>query len=137
MKDKTLPIIWGLLAALCAGLGFIPEPAGFGKWVMVMLALLFFLPGSALLLRGIRREDRKAVLRIRRISLASLGLTLLALLINFISVEGSQLLGNLAYGLLALVSVPMLCGQFWWMSLFLWGCLLTASILYAPKKPRK
>lgn len=137
MKDKTLFLIWILLGALCAGLGFIPEPVGFGKGVLVLLALLFFLPGALLLLRGIHREDRKAVVRIRRISLCSLGLTLLLLLLNLVSVEGSQLLGDLAYGLLALVSVPMLCGQFWWMSLFLWGSLLTASILYAPKKPRK
>lgn len=137
MKDTTLLLIWGLLGALCAGLGFIPEPAGFGKWVLVLLALLFFLPGAVLLLRGIRREDRKAVVRIRRISLASLGLTLLLLMGNLLSVDGSQLLGDLAYGLLALVSVPMLCGQYWWMSLFLWGALLTASLLYAPKKPKK
>ena len=127
MKDKTLPIIWGLLAALCAGLGFIPEPAGFGKWVMVMLALLFFLPGSALLLRGIRREDRKAVLRIRRISLASLLLTLLLIIANIAAVYASNTAGQILNVLLNLVSVPMFCLYWRGIGLFLWACLFVSS----------
>jgi len=134
MKDKTLYLIWGLLALLCAGLGFIPEAAGFGKFLLILLSLLFFLPGILLLLRSIRRGDRKAALRIRRISAASLVLTLVLTVLNLLSVNASLFLGDLLYGLLGLVSVPMLCGRYWWLSLFLWGCLLTASLLYAPKK---
>ena len=134
MKDKTLWLGWGLLAALCAGLGFIPSAQGFGKAILVLLALVFFLPGVVLLVRSVNRKDRKTALRIRRISLVSLGLTLLLLVLNLLSVNASQGLGNFLYTLLALVSVPMLCIRFWWLSLFLWGSLLTASLLYAPKK---
>ena len=136
MKDKTLWLGWGFLSALCAGLGFIPSAQGFGKAVLVLLALAYFLPGAMLLVRYIRRGDRKAVGRIRWISLASLGLTLLLLVLNLLSVNAAQGLGDFLYALLALVSVPMLCGQFWWLSIFLWGALLTASLLYAPKKAR-
>ena len=134
MKDKTLWLGWGLLAALCTGLGFIPSAQGFGKAILVLLALVFFLPGVVLLVRSVNRKDRKTALRIRRISLVSLGLTLLLLVLNLLSVNASQGLGNFLYTLLALVSVPMLCIRFWWLSLFLWGSLLTASLLYAPKK---
>ena len=134
MKDKTLWISWGILAVLCAGLGFIPAAQGFGKVLLVTLALAFFLPAVILMIRAVGRGDRKAVLRIRRISLSALGLTLVLLVLNLLSVNAAPWVGNLLYGLLALVSVPMLCGRFWWLSLFLWGALLTSGILYAPKK---
>ena len=136
MKEKTLYWIWGMLYLLCGGLGFIGQASGFGLVVLVLLVLAFFVPGAMLLYRAIRKGDRAACNRIRRISFCSLALTLLLTVLNLLSVNGSQLLGDLLYGALALVSVPMLCGRFWWMSLFLWGCLMTASLLYAPKKAK-
>ena len=119
MKNKSLWFGWGILAALCAGLGFIPSAQGFGKAILVLLSLVFFLPGVILLIRSVNRKDRKTVLRIRRISLASLGLTLLLLVLNLLSVNVGQGLGTFLYALLALVSVPMLCIRFWWLSIFL------------------
>ena len=134
MKNRTLYLLWGALYILCAGLGFIPEARGFGKGVLVVLALLFFLPGAVLLLRGIRRGDRQTVLRIRRLSGCWLLAVLVLMILNLLSVSGSRFLGNLLHGLLVLCSAPMFCGQFWWMSLFLWACLLVAGLLYAPRK---
>ena len=134
MKNKQLYLFWGFLALLCGGLGFIPETGPFGTVLLTTLALCFFLPGAVLLYRGVRKGDRKTVLRIRKLSLLSLGLTLVLTVLNLVSVLGPQWLGDLVYVLLGLVSVPMLCGRFWWLSLFLWGSFLTASLLYAPQK---
>ena len=134
MKEKTLYGIWLFLFILCAGLGFIPEPAGFGKVILVILAILFFVPGMLLLVNAIRAGNKKTVLLIRKISTASLVLTLALLVANVFSVSASATVGNILYGLLTVVSAPMICGQYWFLSMFLWACLLIGS-LTRPKKP--
>lgn len=134
MKEKTLYGIWLFLFILCAGLGFIPEPAGFGKVILVILAILFFVPGMLLLVNAIPAGNKKTVLLIRKISAASLVLTLALLVANVFSVSASTTVGNILYGLLTVVSAPMICGQYWFLSMFLWACLLIGS-LTRPKKP--
>ena len=133
MKEKTLYGIWLFLFILCAGLGFIPEPVGFGKAILVMLSILFFLPGILLLVKATRTEDRKTVLRIRRLSATSLMLTLAFLVANVFSVNFPDIVGDILYGILTVVSAPMICSQFWFLSMFLWACLLIGS-LSRPKK---
>ena len=133
MNNKTLYGSWGFLFILCAGLGFIPESAGFGKAVLVLLALLFFLPPAWLLIRAVKAGEKKTVLLIRRISLASLVLTLALLVANLLSVNAPDGLGLFLHILLTVVSSPMLCGQYWFVSLFLWSCLLTGSFLRQKK----
>ncbi len=134
MKKRSLYTYWGICFILCAGLGFIPNPAGLVKAVMVLLSLLFFLPGALVLYGGIRREDRAAVSRIRTLSAVSLLATLLTLVANLLVTRAPTLVGDLFYALLVIVSTPMVCGQYWIVSLFLWSCLLVASILWMPKK---
>lgn len=133
MREKVLYCIWACLFILCAGLGFIPNPTGVGKAILVLLSVLFFVPGGMILIDGIRANDRKAVLRIRWICIASLVLTVGFLIANFCSVGASDAVGNTLYELLVIVSSPMICSQYWVLSLFLWGCLLTGSFLL-PKK---
>lgn len=134
MKEKTLYILWGFLFILCAGLGFIPEPTGFGKAILVILALLFFVPGALLLVNAIRDQNRKTVLRVRLISACSLGFTLILLVANVLSVNASEVLGNILYWLLVIGSSPMICGRYWLLTLFLWGCLLTGSFMRPEKR---
>ena len=112
---------------LCVGLGFVQNPAGIGKALLVITALLFFVPGFVLLHQGIRAKDRKALRRLRIVCLCSLGLTLVFLIANFCSVLFSPETGAALYELLVLVSAPMICGQYWLLSLFLWACLLMGS----------
>ena len=133
MNNKTLYGSWVFLFILCAGLGVIPESAGFGKAVLILLALLFFLPPAWLLIRAVKDGSRKTVLLIRRISLASLVLTLALLVANLLSVNAPDGLGVFLHILLTVVSSPMLCAQYWFLSLFLWGCLLTGSFLQRKK----
>lgn len=127
MKQKTLYILWAFLFILCAGLGFIPKSEGLGTAVLVVLCLAFFLTGGMLLYGAYRHGDVQGVRRIRIISAASLGITLVLLVANFLCANASQTVGNLLYGLLVILSSPMVCGRYWVISLFLWACLLMAS----------
>ena len=134
MKKRNLYIAWGALYIICAGLGFIPEPEGVLAGLLVVLSLLFFLPPAMLLHHAVPREQYGTVRVIRNLSLASLGITLVTLVINFLSVGASTAAGDVLYGLLILVSVPMVCSQVWGLSLFLWACLLMVCFRHLKKK---
>lgn len=124
MKKKLLFIIWGGLFALCAALGFIPNPEGALRILLILLALLCFVPPLVLI-----RQGEKPVLRlIRNLSLLWLGLTLTLICLNILSASGSLAAGNLLYRLLVIVSSPMICGQYWIISLFGWAYLLFDAI---------
>lgn len=130
MTEKRLCWFWAGMYALCCALGFMIEPTGVVKGLLVFFSLLFFVPGVILLYRAVRDKDRKAVLRIRLLSALSLGMTALLLLLNVISVLFPEWLGDVLYVLLGLLSVPMLCSQYWVLSMFLWACLLMSSFLF-------
>ena len=128
MKERILYIAWAVLYAICAALGFYGEAEGFGKVLFVLTALIFFLPGIGLLILGYRGKRRKVLRRVRLISAVSLVLTLIFLVAN-VAVAAAETTNKVLHVLLVLVSAPMLCGQYWVMSLFLWACLLFASFL--------
>ena len=124
MKNIHLYALWAGLFIICAGLGFIPEAAGFGRFVLTLVSLIFFIPPAMLLHRG----GRNTVLLIRNLSALSLLVTAVALICNFLSALGSALLGNILHAVLVIVSAPMVCSGYWALSLFLWACLLMASL---------
>ena len=57
----------------------------------------------------------------------SLSLTLLLLVLNFLSPMWDSLTGRILYNLLIVVSAPMVCCRYWVLSLFLWACMMMAS----------
>ena len=61
------------------------------------------------------------------LSALSLGLTLILLVLNFLTALQSEFLGQVLHYTLVIVSSPMICSGHWAMSLFLWACLLIAS----------
>jgi len=124
MNKKVLYILWGVLFILCAGLGFIPAPEGALRMVLTALSILFFLPPALLLYRA----DRNTALLVRNLSLLSLGITLVTLILNFVLAVGSETLGNILHYILVVVSAPMVSSGYWVLSLFLWACLLMASL---------
>lgn len=134
MKEKILYAVWGCFYILCVGLGFIHQPEGLGKALLVLTSLLFFVPGVLLLHDGITTQDRGRLFRLRLVCITSLTLTFAALIASFFTVRAGAAVGSLVHEILALVSAPMLCSQYWALSLFLWACLLMASILFRPKK---
>ena len=127
MKKSTLLLIWGISYIICAGLGFIPEPQGAVRAMLFLVSLLFFLPPAVLLYHGKTQGDRDAVHLVRRLSAASLGLTLLGLCGNILAALGGNELGDIMHILLGLVSTPMFCSNFWAVPLFLWAVLLITS----------
>lgn len=127
MNKTSFYTVWAGLFILCAGLSFIPEPEGFLKLFMIVLSLFFFIPPTCLLYRAEKENDRFTLLLIRNLSLASLGLTAAVLIVSVLSFLAPEWVGNFLHVLLLMVSAPMVCSQYWVISLFLWACLLMVS----------
>ena len=127
MKKVNLYFIWVCLYVLCACLGLIPNPKGALHIFMTVLSILFFLPPLLLLLDAQRSEDKKTILFLRKLSIASLGLTVLLLIANIATFMASEVLGDLLYYTLVFVSVPMVCSGHYSLSLFLWAYLLFST----------
>ena len=120
MNKKTLYIIWAVLFALCAGLGFVQEPAEGMKALMFCATAAFFVTPAWLLWKG----NRQDAFMIRNLSLASLALTALMLVVNLLSVQSRPVVGDVLYAIMVVVSAPMVCSRFWALSLFGWACLM-------------
>ena len=127
MKNKTLYIFWASLFALCALLGFFRETVTEGKWLMTALSVLFFVPPGTLLWRARKNKDEHTRLLIRNLSGASLGLTLVLLVVNFLSVMGSSRLGTVLDALLTILTAPMVASGYWALSIFLWAFLFLSA----------
>ena len=127
MNQKILSALWGGLFIVCAGLGFIPEPEGSLQILLTVLSLLFFLPPALLLYHAVRKQDKASIQLIRNLAGLSLVLTVVLLILNFLTGFTSEILGQILHYVLTIVSCPMICSGHWVMSLFLWACLLTAS----------
>ena len=134
MSNKTLYYIWGGLFIFCALLGFIPQPEGIVKALMVVSSLVFFVPGSMLLYLNKDAADQSAIRAVRTLSIISLSVTLVLLVLNFLSGNASDAMGDFLYGLLVTLSAPMVCSQYWFIPLFLWACLLMTSLSLGKKK---
>ena len=128
MRKKLLPGLWAGLFIVCAGLGFIPEPGESLQILLTLLSLLFFLPPARLLYNAGRNRDTATIQLIRNLSALSLTLTMVLLILNFLTVLTSEISGQILYYVLIFVSCPMICSGHWAMSLFLWSCLLTVSL---------
>lgn len=128
MNQRKWFALWGVSFIVCAGLGFIPEPAGLLRGVLTVCALAFFVPGAMLACLGYRQRDSHTLKLLRNLSAASLGLTLILLVLNFLTVFHGAWIGNVLYGMLVIISSPMVCCGYWALSLFLWACLLVGSM---------
>ena len=126
MKEKITYALWAVLFTICAALGFVQNATGFGRVLLIMSSLIFFIPGVLLLYWG----QRKAV---RLISICSLGITLILFVANILSVQASATVGNVLNALLVILSSPVYCSQFPAFGMFLWACLLMMTFLKPPK----
>ena len=134
LKEWILYAIWLCLYILCVGLGTVEEVEGIGKVFFILTALIFFVPGVLLLALGRKERNKKMIRRVRMVSICSLTLTVVVFCANVIAVAGSSEMGAFLNDLLILVSAPMFCAQYWVLSLFCWGCLLSASFQKVNKK---
>ena len=125
---KWLYCGWGIMYIVSVALSLIQNATGVVKLALLIFSVMFFVPGFLLLYNNIRSGNRKGVLLIRFISLASLVLTLVCLVVFFLFAGyGNEAAVNVTYEVLAIVSAPMLCSQYWVVSLFLWACLLFST----------
>ena len=124
MKTKNLWLSWLYCFILCTVLGFIPEPTGFFKFLFVVAAIGFFVPGFLLLKYG-QRKDCRLVLTAAAVSLT---VTPTLIILNFASALMPRIWGSVFYVLLVIFSSPMICAQYWALSLFGWACLLFSAI---------
>ena len=127
MKKNALLGLWAGLFMVCAVLGFVPRPEGVLRWLLTALGLVFFAPPMVLLRRAKESGDRAAAVLVRNLAAGSLGLTLVLLVANVLSVLGSETLGIVLNAVLAVVSTPMFCGQIWVLSLFCWAFLMIGA----------
>ena len=124
MDITSFYTVWAGLFILCAGLGFIPEPTGLLKVLLVLLSLGFFAVPGWFLTWLDKRKNKMHITIVRNLAIASLTLTLVLNLINIAAFMAPEAVGNLLHVLLIIVSAPMVCGQYWVLSLFGWACIL-------------
>lgn len=130
MRKKLLYGSWILLYSICAVAGFVvKEPNTLQRVALFIFSALFFLPPFLLLINTYRQQNKKTLRFLRWISGLSLLLTLLLLVANVASALGNELLGNVLYALLVLLSVPMIGSHQWFFSLLLWACLFFATFV--------
>ena len=127
-KELVLYAIWLCLYILCVGLGTVDQMEGIGKVFFILTALIFFIPGTMLLVMGIREKNKKTVLRVRMIAVCSLVLTVVLFCVNIVAAAAGRV-SPVLHDLLNLVSAPMFCSQYWVISLFGWASLLSASFM--------
>ena len=128
MKKKFLYIAWGILYCACVGLGFVKNPTAGEETFLVLLSLGFFVPPYWLCFLAKKENNRKTVKLLRLVSGCVLALTLILLILNFLSVYFDAGTGLTLYVLLVMFSAPMVCAQVWALPLFLWACLLILTL---------
>lgn len=124
MNNKILFALWGGLFALCALLGLL----GLSRGVWTVVSVVFFLPPAALAFRAGKRRDNDLRLLIRNLSAASLGLTLIGIVLGIVTASAASWVGNAVHVFLTIVSAPMMLCGYWALSLFLWACLFVATV---------
>ena len=133
-KTKLLWCLWAAAYGICAVCGFIPVTEDALSGLFILLSLGFFVPPALLIFQGVQNNQPKILRRIRTLSIISLALTLVTILLNFISIQASEAWGLALYWLLILVSTPMICAQHWIIGLFGWAMLLMTCLHYLRKK---
>ena len=128
MKKTALYIVWAVLYCACMGFSFVKDPTAGEKVFLVAMSILFFVPPLYLAFQARKEESRKTLLALRLISIGVLSLSLILLVLNFLSVYFSAKTGLVLYVLLVMCSVPMVCAQHWFLGLFLWACLLMFTL---------
>ncbi|MBR5021779.1 MAG: hypothetical protein IKY18_01050 [Oscillospiraceae bacterium] len=135
MKKKTVVyVVWAVWYLICLFLSLGKPPVGWAKAPFVLVGLLFFVPPFYLLY--ISKKDAKTIKLVRTISIVSIATFVVLYALNLMSVNWSVTAGRVLYYLMVVFCAPIMCGQFFAVSLYLWGCLLWACVLMLRKLNR-
>ena len=133
-KTKLLWILWAVAYGICTVCGFIPVTEDAISGLFILLSLGFFVPPALLIFRGVQNKQTQILRLIRNLSIISLIVTMVTIVLNFVSIQASAAWGTVLYWLLILVSTPMICAQHWVIGLFGWAMLLMTCLNYLKKK---
>ena len=133
-KTKLLWILWAVAYGICTVCGFIPVTTDAISGLFILLSLGFFVPPALLIFRGVQNKQTQILRLIRNLSIISLIVTMVTIVLNFVSVQASEAWGTVLYWLLIVVSTPMICAQHWVIGLFGWAMLLMTCLNYLKKK---
>ena len=135
MKKKSfIYVIWAVWYLCCLLLSMGAEPSGMAKVPFVVVGITTYAPPLYLLY--LSKKDAKTIKLVRTISIASLATFVVLYALNIMSVNWSAAAGTVLYYMMVVLCAPVMCGQFFIVSLYLWGCLLWACILMLKKLNR-
>lgn len=135
MKKKSVVYaVWAVWYLICMFLALGKTPEGWAMAPFVLVGLLFFVPPFYLLY--LSKKDAKTIKLVRTISIVSLATFVVLYALNIMSVNWSAAIGTALYYMMVVLCAPIMCGQFFIVSLYLWGCLLWACILMLKKLNR-
>lgn len=120
MKNSLLYTLWAVLFALCAALGFLPDPEGALKVLCVILSVTFFLPPMLL----VRKGERHTTEVVRNLAVLALLIAVILLVLNILSASFSETAGTILHYMLVIAASPMVCSRYWALTLFLWAYLM-------------
>lgn len=127
MTYSVLYIAWAVLFAVTAGLGFVPAEGGM-EYLMLAAAGGFFLPPWLIVWKAGKEGQRKHKKTVRNLCLLSIAATVALMALNILSANWEENVGQVLYYALVIVSAPMICGQIYVLSLFMWGILLMGAV---------
>ncbi len=127
MKERILYLIWICLYIICVGMGTITQRSTALHILLMIFALIFFVPAIILLCDGLLTGNKKMLLRLRIVSLCSLSLTLCMIVLNILTVRAGEQVGLVLNDMLMLFSAPMFCTYWRGLSIFLWACVFVSS----------
>ena len=134
MKMKSIWLSWLYMFILCAVLGFIPAATGVFKVLMALVAAAFFVPGFVLLVKSDHRDDVRTIRLVRNIAIGALVLVTVLIMLNFLSATMSKAWGDVLYVMLVVFAAPLVCGQYWVLTLFGWAFLMLYAMTLAKKQ---
>ena len=128
VRRKTLYILWTMLFAATAVLGLaFPAAEGLGKAALMLLSIAFFVPPALLVYQAKHGGEAEDVKVVRLLSAVSLVLTTVLLVLIIRSVPYGEAVGDTLHVILAIVSAPMVCSNYYALPLFGWACLLFST----------
>lgn len=128
MKKTFLYWLWGFFYLLCAFISNVESPTAAQSAALTVLSFIFFLPPVILLVDAYKKKDGKTVSCLRLLAILSLSLTLLTLIANIAFSNATGVWSMVLHQILIFASVPMICSQHYVLSMFLWACLLFATL---------
>jgi len=125
---KVLYALWVALFVLTAWLGFVPPADDETAMVYRVLAGVFFVPPWMIMLKARNEGVIKHCQVIKYLCLGSLGTTMVLMALNVMSINWSEAVGTALNAALTIASAPMVCGQGYFLGLFMWGTLLMGAL---------